>query len=211
MALIFLNLRGVRESVLFMLPIFLLFIVMHLVVITMGIVPHAADMPALVANTYREVNRDVQGIGLLATLAILLHAYSLGGGTYTGIEAVSNGLQILREPRVVTGKKTMLYMATSLAFTAGGILLCYLLNRVMHEPGKTLNASLFANIYGAFFGGDSTTTASLGDRHADHRSGAVDRRRTGRLSRRPAGAVEYVARLLDAASFVPLERPIGDA
>jgi len=159
--LIFLNLRGVRESVMFMLPIFLLFIVMHIVVITMGVVPHAADMPALVANSYQEVNRDVQGLGLLATLAILLHAYSLGGGTYTGIEAVSNGLQILREPRVITGKKTMLYMATSLAFTAGGILLCYLLNRVMHEPGKTLNASLFANIYGAFFGGDSTTTAML--------------------------------------------------
>ena len=135
-ALIFLNLRGVSESVLFLLPIFLLFIVMHLVVITLGIVPHAGDMPALVANTYAEVSSDVQGLGLLATLGILLHAYSLGGGTYTGIEAVSNGLQILREPRVVTGKKTMLYMATSLAFTAGGILLCYLLNRVIHEPGK---------------------------------------------------------------------------
>ena len=160
-ALILLNLRGVRESVLFLLPIFLLFIVMHLVVITLGIVPHAGDMPALVANTYAEVSSDVQGLGLLATLGILLRAYSLGGGTYTGIEAVSNGLQILREPRVVTGKKTMLYMATSLALTAGGILLCYLLNRVIHEPGKTLNASLFANIYGAFFGGDSTTTATL--------------------------------------------------
>ena len=160
-ALIFLNLRGVRESVLFMLPIFLLFIVMHLVVITMGIVPHLADMPTLVANTHQEVNRDIQSIGLLATLGILLHAYSLGGGTYTGIEAVSNGLQILREPRVVTGKRTMLYMATSLAFTAGGILLCYLLNRVMHKPGKTLNASLFEIIYGTFFGGDSTTTATL--------------------------------------------------
>jgi amino acid transporter len=160
-ALIFLNLRGVRESVMVMLPIFLLFIVMHLVSITLGIVPHVADMPALMANTYHEVNRDVQGLGLLATLGILLHAYSLGGGTYTGIEAVSNGLQILREPRVITGKKTMLYMATSLAFTAGGILLCYLLNRVTHQPGRTLNASLFDNVYGAFFGGDSTTTASL--------------------------------------------------
>ncbi len=57
--LIFLNLRGVRESVIFLLPIFLLFIVMHIVVITMGVVPHAADMPALVANSYQEVNRDV--------------------------------------------------------------------------------------------------------------------------------------------------------
>ncbi len=54
----------------------------------------------------------------------------MGGGTYTGIEAVSNGLQILREPRVQTGKRTMLYMAISLSFTAGGILLCYLLNNV---------------------------------------------------------------------------------
>jgi amino acid transporter len=75
---------------------------------------------------------------------ILLRAFSLGGGTYTGIEAVSNGVGILREPRVENGKRTMLYMATSLAFTAGGILLCYLLNRVQFEGGKTLNASLWA-------------------------------------------------------------------
>src|SRR5215204_6580953 len=38
-ALIFLNLRGVRESVLVLLPIFLLFIVMHIAAITLGIVP----------------------------------------------------------------------------------------------------------------------------------------------------------------------------
>jgi len=48
---------------------------------------------------------------LLPTIFILLRAYSLGGGTYTGIEAVSNGVQILREPRVQNAKKTMLYMA----------------------------------------------------------------------------------------------------
>ena len=140
LTLIFLNLRGVRESVIFLLPIFLLFVAMHVVAISLGIAPHLGDMPGLVNNSYRQSVGDVQGLGWIATLAILLHAYSLGGGTYTGIEAVSNGLQILREPRVATGKKTMLYMATSLAFTASGILLCYLLNRVTHEPGKTLNA-----------------------------------------------------------------------
>src|SRR5512145_112500 len=36
LTLIFLNLRGVRESVLFLLPIFLLFILMHVVGITLG-------------------------------------------------------------------------------------------------------------------------------------------------------------------------------
>lgn len=153
--LIYLNLRGTRESVLFLLPIFLLFVVAHIFAIGLGIVPKAAEVPLLASTTYQKTIGDIQGLGLWATLFIVLHAYSLGGGTYTGIEAVSNGLQALREPRVATGKKTMLYMAASLAFTASGLLLCYLLNQVSHETGKTLNASLFAKVYGSFFSPDS--------------------------------------------------------
>jgi amino acid transporter len=160
-ALIFLNLRGVKESVLFLLPIFLLFIVMHAFGIVLGIGEHVGNLPGVVTKSYNEMTRDFQSLGILATLGILLHAYSLGGGTYTGIEAVSNGLQILREPRVATGKRTMLYMATSLAFTASGILLCYLLNQVKHEPARTLNASLFSGIFGGLFGADSGITAAL--------------------------------------------------
>ena len=67
-------------------------------------------------------------------LLLFVHAYSLGGGTYTGIEAVSNGLPIMREPRVQTAKRTMLYMAASLAFTAAGLLVCYLLWHV--DPSR---------------------------------------------------------------------------
>jgi amino acid transporter len=152
--LIYLNLRGTRESVVFLLPIFLLFVFAHIFAIGLGILPKAAEIPLLASATYQKTIGDIQGLGLWATLFIVLHAYSLGGGTYTGIEAVSNGLQALREPRVETGKKTMLYMATSLAFTASGLLLCYLLNQVSHEPGKTLNASLFAKIYGGLFSPD---------------------------------------------------------
>jgi len=152
--LIYLNLRGTKESVLFLLPIFLLFVVAHIFAIGLGILPRSSEIPAVAATTYQKTIGDIQGLGLWATVFIILHAYSLGGGTYTGIEAVSNGLQALREPRVATGKKTMLYMATSLAFTASGLLLCYLLNQVSHETGKTLNASLFAKIYGGFFSPD---------------------------------------------------------
>ncbi|MGH7772518.1 MAG: APC family permease, partial [Candidatus Binatia bacterium] len=152
--LIFLNLRGTKESVLFLLPIFLLFVLAHLFAIGLGIIPKAANIPVLASTTYQKTIGDIQGLGLWTTLFIVLHAYSLGGGTYTGIEAVSNGLQVLREPRVETGKRTMVYMATSLAFTASGLLLCYLLNQVSSEPGKTLNASLFAKVYGIFFSSD---------------------------------------------------------
>jgi len=55
-------------------------------------------------------------------------------------------LPILREPKTVTGKHTTLYMAFSLAFIAGGILICYLLDNVQLVQGQTLNAVL--NNYG---------------------------------------------------------------
>ena len=61
---------------------------------------------------------------MIGVLLLFVRAYSLGGGTYTGIEAVSNGVAIMREPRVRTAKRTMVLMAVSLAITAGGILLC---------------------------------------------------------------------------------------
>ena len=153
--LICLNLRGTRESVIFLLPIFLLFVVAHIFAISLGVISKGSEIPALATATYQRTVGDIQGMGLWTTVFLVLHAYSLGGGTYTGIEAVSNGLQALREPRVETGKKTMLYMSTSLAFTASGLLLCYLLNQVAHQPGKTLNASLFEKIYPSFFSPDS--------------------------------------------------------
>ncbi len=85
-------------------------------------------------------------IGWVAALSLFLRAYSLGGGTYTGIEAVSNNVQTLREPVVRTGKLTMFYMALSLAFTAGGIILLYLLWQAKPVEGQTLNAVVFGSI-----------------------------------------------------------------
>jgi hypothetical protein len=82
-----------------------------------------------------------------------MRAFSMGGGTFTGIEAVSNSMQTLREPRVQTGKKAMLYMALSLSFLAGGILLGYLLYKVGPVPGKTLNAVLFERVVGDLWQG----------------------------------------------------------
>src|SRR5262249_35791771 len=141
--LVLLNLRGVKESVLVLTPIFLVFIVSHVALIGFGVLRHVADLGHLLPATVQETRGAVSELGVLGVGVIVLRAFSLGGGTYTGIEAVSNGVAILREPRVENGKKTMLYMASSLAFTAGGILLCYLLNDVRFENGKTLNASLW--------------------------------------------------------------------
>ena len=141
--LVLLNMRGIKESVYVLTPIFLAFIVSHTGLVAFGILRHAPDLGHLLGDTVQDTHRAVSEVGLLGITVVLLRAFSLGGGTYTGIEAVSNGVGILREPRVQNGKRTMLYMASSLAFTAGGILLCYLLNRVPFASGKTLNASLW--------------------------------------------------------------------
>lgn len=141
-----LNLRGVKESVAVLMPIFVAFVVTHLALIVVGITSHGAGLGHIVADTAADTHSAVQEMGGLAVVFLFLKAFSLGGGTFTGIEAVSNSTAMLREPRVETGKKTMLYMSLSLSFTAGGILLCYLLWGTHHEAGKTLNAALWSAI-----------------------------------------------------------------
>ncbi|MEO6025490.1 MAG: APC family permease [Candidatus Binatia bacterium] len=149
-ALVLLNLRGVKESVTVLVPIFIGFLITHVVVIVVAVTSHAHELPGLVVGAVHDTRSEIGRLGFMTIAIAFLRAYSLGGGTYTGIEAVSNGLQILREPKVRTGKRTMLYMAISLAFTAGGILLSYLLLHVHHEPGRTLNATLIEQVAGGW-------------------------------------------------------------
>lgn len=144
--LIVLNLRGMKESIKILLPIFIGFFITHLLLISYGIYFHAEGLPALIPATLSETSSLAQETGWIFVASLFLRAYSLGGGTYTGIEAVSNNVNMLSEPRARTGKLTMLYMALSLAFTAGGIIVLYLLWQAQHVDGQTLNAVTFKAI-----------------------------------------------------------------
>lgn len=137
-----LNIRGVRESVIALLPVFILFLITHAIVIGAGVMLHLPELPATADRLQSGYQHGMATLGIGGMLLLFVHAYSLGGGTYTGIEAVSNGLPIMREPRVPTARRTMLYMASSLAITASGLLLCYLLWQLTPVSGKTMNAVL---------------------------------------------------------------------
>ncbi len=145
-----LNLRGVKESVLLWVPVFFLFVATYTFAILWAVSAHFGDLPGIAHGVVADSGSDCAEVGLFGFVALILRAYSLGAGTYTGIEAVSNGLNALREPRVQTGKRTMLYMGTSLSFVVGGLLLAYLLYHVQHVDGKTLNAVLFEQITAAW-------------------------------------------------------------
>lgn len=142
--LIVLNLRGVRESVQVLMPIFLVFLISHALLIFGVLGMHLPEAGGVVTGVTDEIRTSLAdpAIGFLGMLALLMKAYSLGAGTYTGIEAVSNSMQVMREPRVATAKRTMLYMAVSLAAMAGGLILAYLLLRLHTQPDKTLNQVL---------------------------------------------------------------------
>jgi amino acid transporter len=138
-----LNLRGAKEAVLPWVPIFLAFVITHAFAIGYVICTHARSVPEILRHTGGDISATHHQLGWLGMALLVLRAYSMGAGTYTGIEAVSNGLPILREPRVQTGKRTMRYMAVSLALTVAGLLVGYLILSVKPEEGKTLNAVFF--------------------------------------------------------------------
>ena len=159
--LLMLNLRGMKEAIKVLLPIFMGFIITHVILLVYGVIAHASVLPQLIPATVIETQKLSSNIGMLGVIAALMVAYAQGGGTYTGLEAVSNNVNVLAEPREKTGKVTMFYMALSLAIAAGGIILLYLLWGSQPQEGKTLNAVLFGAIIEDMGLGGATTNQVL--------------------------------------------------
>jgi len=144
--LIIFNLRGAKESVKPLIPIFLVFIATHVFVIIYSLISNANAFPALYETTKTDVATSYSQIGLFGIFFIIMRAYSMGAGTFTGIEAVSNGMPLIREPKVKNAKKAMVYMSLSLAFMVVGLMLTYLFYNVQPEFGKTYNAIAFEHL-----------------------------------------------------------------
>lgn len=146
LVLMVLNMRGVKESIVILMPIFLAFILTHIFIIIYALFQHIPFIPQVIVSVKVDLNNAISEMGFLGMLFLLLHAYTMGAGTYTGLEAVSNTCPILREPKAETAKKTMRYMAISLSFMVIGLILGCVLYNVHPMPGKTLNAILFEQI-----------------------------------------------------------------
>jgi amino acid transporter len=144
--LVLLNLRGMQESVRFLAPIVVGFLLVHALLIFFGIGSEAGHLVGAWDDASGGVRSLSQQAGWAFVAAIFLRAYALGGSTYTGVESISNHVNLLAEPRVKTGRMTMLYVAMSLSFTAGGIVLLYSLESVQPVHGQTLNATAFSAI-----------------------------------------------------------------
>ena len=159
--LVVLNLRGVKESITFLTPIFVVFLITHILLIGYGLGTHIGEVGPVLDKYRGSVNSDLSTIGFVGILAIFLRAFSMGGGTYTGIEAVSNAMNVMREPKVQTGKRTMVYLAVSLALTASGLLFCYALFSIAPVEGRTLNAILADRTFSGWYMGGTLALITI--------------------------------------------------
>ncbi len=101
------NLRGLREAGAVMLVPVYLFVGTYLFMIGVGLVRIALGEPAV---SYA-VSYAPQAPVATLTLALVLHAFATGCTALTGVEAMSNGVPVFRDPAPKNANRTMAAMA----------------------------------------------------------------------------------------------------
>jgi amino acid transporter len=138
-----LNLRGLHVAIWFLLPVAFAFVFVHALLIISGVGAMAPQLSGHVTEAFSGFAQLSQTTNWAFVVALLVRAYALGGSTFSGVEAISNNVNLLAEPRLKTGRLTMVCVAVTLAFIAGGFMLLYCLWHIQPLPGQTLNAATF--------------------------------------------------------------------
>lgn len=159
--LLVLNLRGVKESITILVPIFLVFVATHGLLIASGILIELPEAGSTAAAMGQAFQADLSAGGWALVIGLVLKAYAQGGGTYTGLEAVSNAVPMMREPRVANAQRTLAYLALSLSVCAGGLIMCYLLWHLEADPHRSMNALLAEKVFAHLPGGRALVWATM--------------------------------------------------
>lgn len=135
------NLRGVRESAnIFALPTYL-FIFSFLVLIGVGAWKMMTGQAIAVAPVVHETYPAVP-------LFLLLRAFSSGCVALTGVEAISNGVLVFREPSPKNAKITMAWMSAILGAFFISITLLSHLYGIAPKEGETAVSLLSRSVFG---------------------------------------------------------------
>lgn len=135
------NLRGVKESAnIFAIPTYL-FILSFVILIIVGVfnlmTGRALPLAPVMHETYPEI-----------PIFLLLRAFSSGCAALTGIEAISNGIPIFKEPSQKNAKITMLWMSSILGVLFIGITLLAHIYGVIPKEGETAVSLLASAVFG---------------------------------------------------------------
>jgi amino acid transporter len=136
-----LNLRGIKESAsIFALPTYL-FIFSYILLIAVGayqvLTGQAPSVAPIIHETYPAI-----------PIFLLLRAFSSGCSALTGVEAISNGIPVFKNPAQSNAKQTMLWMSTILGVLFLSITLLAHLYGIVPREGETAVSLLATAIFG---------------------------------------------------------------
>ncbi|GAA3340549.1 APC family permease [Curtobacterium pusillum] len=159
------NLRGVRESSkAFAVPTYL-FVASVFVMVVTGLF-RAALGNAPVAESAAYTVQNVEHTTQAAFILLLLRAFASGCSALTGVEAIANGVQAFRRPKIKNAQMTLVFMGSIAIVLFVGLITLALISRVHYAESAcdlqgfarcatTPQRSLIAQIAAATFGNDS--------------------------------------------------------
>ncbi len=118
------NLRGLREAGKAFAFATYSFVVMVMVMIVTGVVRHLVwGLPQYDPGHAAGAVPVHQGGGLVmgATVLVLLRAFANGGSSLTGVEAISNTVNVFRKPQSVNARRVLTTMACILGLLLAGV------------------------------------------------------------------------------------------
>src|SRR6202045_3787062 len=148
------NLRGLREAgVQFAAPTYF-FVAMITVTIMTGVIRGIfGDLPTYDAQHIAGTVPIHQGDGLVmgATILVLLRAFANGGSSLTGVEAISNTVNVFRKPQGRNARRVLTIMACILGFLLAGV--AYLTFVTHATPYVAGYPSVLSQVARSVFGG----------------------------------------------------------
>src|SRR6202048_1394121 len=147
------NLRGMREAGrIFAVPVYA-FIVMLTVMIVTGVVRQIFwGLPQYDPAHIAGAVPVHQGNGLImgATVLILLRAFANGGTSLTGVEAITDAVNVFRRPQGPNARRVLTRMACILGFLLVGVI--YLVHATHATPFVAEYPSMLSEVGRAVFG-----------------------------------------------------------
>ncbi len=155
------NLRGVSESSkAFAIPTYLFIASIAVMVIAALVRTFLGDAPVAESAGF-----DVKGeqLGQAALVLLLLRAFASGCSALTGVEAISNGVQAFRRPKIQNAQKTLVAMGTIAIVLFAGLITVALITGVHYAeracdlvgfqdcenvPQRSLIAQIASSVFG---------------------------------------------------------------
>ncbi|SDF13936.1 APC family permease [Sporomusa acidovorans] len=141
--LMLVNLRGVRESSnVFVFPTYFFVISMFILILTGAYQAFTGTAPVIPAESTTKQPFD------WLVIVLLLRAFASGCSSMTGVEAISNGVPMFKQPQAENAIKTTFLMAGMLAVMLAGTTFLILHNHILPQENVTMLSRLAEETFG---------------------------------------------------------------